>query len=43
MNSQEFNVNGISYTIRQAMINDAKELSKVRLQIDGETENLDRE
>lgn len=41
--SQEFFVNGLSYTIRSAVKNDAKELSHLRLQIDGETENLDRE
>jgi len=39
----EYSINGISYTIRSAIVTDAKELSKVRLQIDGETENLDRE
>lgn len=43
MSSQEFNMNGIGYTIRTAIKDDAKELSKVRLLIDGETENLDRE
>ncbi|WP_370627157.1 N-acetyltransferase family protein [Psychrobacillus sp. INOP01] len=43
-NSQkEYNVNGICYSIRPAMNKDAKELSEVRLQIDGETQNLDRE
>ncbi|WP_426980093.1 N-acetyltransferase family protein [Bacillus pseudomycoides] len=43
INKQEFDVNGIIYTIRSAMDKDAKELSELRLQIDGETENLDRE
>ncbi|NMD72225.1 GNAT family N-acetyltransferase [Bacillus sp. DNRA2] len=40
---QEFNVNGMTYIIRSAINKDAKDLSKIRLQIDGETENLDRE
>ncbi|MEI4771366.1 GNAT family N-acetyltransferase [Psychrobacillus sp. FJAT-51614] len=43
INKKKFNVNGINYTIRSAMVNDSKELSEIRLQIDGETENLDRE
>lgn len=41
--NQEFHVNGLTYTIRSAMKSDAKNLSELRLQIDGETENLDRE
>lgn len=41
--SQEYNVNGRAYTIRSAVEKDALALSDVRLQIDGETENLDRE
>jgi ribosomal protein S18 acetylase RimI-like enzyme len=40
---QEFNVNRMTYIIRSAINKDAKNLSKIRLQIDGETENLDRE
>ncbi|MGD8191195.1 N-acetyltransferase family protein [Brevibacillus ginsengisoli] len=40
---QELCVNGLTYTIRSAIEKDAKELSALRLQIDGETENLDRE
>lgn len=36
-------VNGLTYTIRSASEEDAEQLSNVRLQIDGETENLDRE
>lgn len=40
---QEFQVNGLTYTIRSAVKNDAKELSKLRVEIDGETEYLDRE
>jgi len=41
--SQEVSVNGLTYTIRSAITNDAKGLSELRVQIDGETENLDRE
>jgi RimJ/RimL family protein N-acetyltransferase len=41
--SQEFNVNGLSYVIRSAAEQDAKSLSEIRLQLDSETENLDRE
>lgn len=36
-------VNGLSYTVRSALDNDAHRLSEIRVQIDGETENLDRE
>ena len=43
IDKQDFLVNGISYTIRSAIEKDAKDLSALRLQIDGETENLDRE
>ncbi|WP_068774951.1 GNAT family N-acetyltransferase [Paenibacillus sp. FJAT-26967] len=43
INRQEFYENGIYYTIRSAAGKDAKELSELRVQIDGETENLDRE
>ncbi|MCP1306282.1 GNAT family N-acetyltransferase [Paenibacillus tyrfis] len=42
-NTQQFYINGLNYTIRSAMEKDAKQLSEVRLQIDGETENMDRE
>lgn len=35
--------NGITYVIRSARLEDASELSAVRLLIDGETENMDRE
>ncbi|MFS0838256.1 N-acetyltransferase family protein [Paenibacillus sp. 1P03SA] len=38
-----FNVKGLSYTIRSAAVSDAEQLSGLRVQIDGETENLDRE
>ncbi|MEH7072772.1 GNAT family N-acetyltransferase [Neobacillus drentensis] len=40
---QEYNTNGFYYTIRSAIEKDAKIISDVRLQIDGETENMDRE
>ena len=43
INSQEFNVNELQYTIRSAKIEDAEALSAIRLQLDGETENFDRE
>ena len=43
INQKEFSVNGISYIIRSAINKDAKDLSEIRLQIDGETQNLDRE
>lgn len=41
--NQEFYANGINYTIRSAIAKDAKELTDVRVKIDGETDNLDRE
>ncbi|HDR7794713.1 TPA: GNAT family N-acetyltransferase [Bacillus luti] len=40
---QEFHINGLIYTIRSAVETDADQLSKMRVQIDGETENMDRE
>ncbi|TYR80488.1 GNAT family N-acetyltransferase [Priestia megaterium] len=43
INKQEFYVNEVHYTVRSAIVKDAKDLSELRLQIDGETENLDRE
>ncbi|WP_025683109.1 GNAT family N-acetyltransferase [Paenibacillus maysiensis] len=43
INKQEFYVNGLNYTVRSAIDKDAADLSELRLQIDGETENLDRE
>jgi ribosomal protein S18 acetylase RimI-like enzyme len=43
INKQEFYVNGLNYTVRSAIDTDAKDLSELRLQIDGETENMDRE
>lgn len=42
-NQQHFNVKKLNYTIRSAIERDAKNLSELRLQIDGETENMDRE
>ncbi|WLD94352.1 GNAT family N-acetyltransferase [Alkalihalobacillus sp. AL-G] len=38
-----FDRNGMDYTVRSAIGTDAKRLSELRIQIDGETENLDRE
>lgn len=43
IDSQEYAFNGISYIVRSALDEDAAELSALRLQIDGETEYLDRE
>ncbi|AIQ12758.1 GNAT family N-acetyltransferase [Paenibacillus durus] len=43
INQREFCVNGLSYTVRSAIVTDAQALSEIRVQIDGETENLDRE
>ncbi|WP_434399894.1 GNAT family N-acetyltransferase [Planococcus sp. 11815] len=40
---QLFQVKGLDYSIRSAEIQDAAQLEKVRLLIDGETENMDRE
>ena len=39
---QEFHINGLVYTIRSATETDAEQLSEIRVQIDGETENMDR-
>ncbi|QDP39346.1 GNAT family N-acetyltransferase [Radiobacillus deserti] len=41
--TKDVTVNGCTYIIRHALLDDAKFLSELRLQIDGETENLDRE
>ncbi|KLV14426.1 GNAT family N-acetyltransferase [Bacillus altitudinis] len=38
-----FTVRGVTYRIRSAALADAKQLSTLRLKIDGETEYLDRE
>ena len=43
VDGQEFHVSGLTYTIRSGVESDAKNLSQLRFQIDGETENLDRE
>ncbi|WP_026575493.1 GNAT family N-acetyltransferase [Bacillus sp. UNC438CL73TsuS30] len=43
INKKEFNVKELTYTIRSAIKSDAKDLPELRLQIDGETENMDRE
>lgn len=43
MNQKEFCIRGLRYIIRSASKEDAKSLSEVRLQIDSETENMDRE
>ncbi|MBH5316853.1 GNAT family N-acetyltransferase [Paenibacillus sp. GSMTC-2017] len=43
INNQHFHVKGIDYTIRSASKKDAIHLSSLRVQIDGETENMDRE
>lgn len=43
ISEQEFSGKGINYSVRSANESDAKELSDLRVQIDGETDNLDRE
>lgn len=43
VNKLEVYVKDLRYIVRSATEKDAKNLSEVRLQIDGETENLDRE
>lgn len=43
IHNRDFCVKGLMYTVRSANAQDAAELSALRLQIDGETENLDRE
>jgi ribosomal protein S18 acetylase RimI-like enzyme len=43
ISNKEVHMNGLAYTIRSSTQSDAKDLSELRLQIDGETENLDRE
>ncbi|UXH44097.1 GNAT family N-acetyltransferase [Rossellomorea vietnamensis] len=42
INTIEFHIRNLPYIIRSAREEDAKKLSEVRLQIDGETENMDR-
>lgn len=41
--SKEFHLHHLNYIVRSANEQDAQDLSIIRLQIDGETENLDRE
>ncbi|QOR68087.1 GNAT family N-acetyltransferase [Cytobacillus suaedae] len=43
INQSEYTVKGLHFVIRSAKDSDAEQLSEVRLQIDGETENMDRE
>ncbi|MEC0127165.1 GNAT family N-acetyltransferase [Paenibacillus pabuli] len=43
IDQQEFNVNGLTFSIRSADEKDAGEISSLRVQMDGETENMDRE
>ncbi|MGM0904447.1 MAG: N-acetyltransferase family protein [Bacillota bacterium] len=43
INPIQFQIRNFSYRLRSAVESDAKDLSEVRLQIDGETENMDRE
>ncbi|MCL6663947.1 GNAT family N-acetyltransferase [Paenibacillus amylolyticus] len=43
INQQEYNIKGLSYFIRSAEEKDAEALSSLRVQMDGETENMDRE
>ncbi|RYL86839.1 GNAT family N-acetyltransferase [Sporolactobacillus sp. THM19-2] len=43
MNQRYFHVKGTSYIIRSAIPEDARDLSDIRVHIDGETENMDRE
>lgn len=43
INPIECHLHNLTYTIRSAREADAKSLSEVRLQADGETENMDRE
>ncbi|WP_186577727.1 GNAT family N-acetyltransferase [Aquibacillus kalidii] len=42
VDAKEYNGEQICYTVRSASEGDARQLSQIRLQIDGETENLDR-
>ncbi|NKE07251.1 GNAT family N-acetyltransferase [Mesobacillus selenatarsenatis] len=43
ISDKSFKIKDLHYIIRSAVERDAESLSKLRLQIDGETENLDRE
>ncbi|NMI06799.1 GNAT family N-acetyltransferase [Paenibacillus sp. SZ31] len=40
---QDYFIKGVSYSIRSAQEKDAEALSSFRVQLDGETENMDRE
>ncbi|PFA69255.1 GNAT family N-acetyltransferase [Bacillus sp. AFS015802] len=40
---KEFHIRHLTYVIRAANVGDAQKLSEVRLQVDGETENMDRD
>ncbi|MDO7907647.1 GNAT family N-acetyltransferase [Paenibacillus sp. JX-17] len=43
INSQDYEVKGVRYTIRPAASSDAAQLSELRFKLDGETEFFDRE
>jgi RimJ/RimL family protein N-acetyltransferase len=43
VDAKEFLIKDLRYIVRSAKVEDARTLSEVRLQIDGETENLNRE
>ncbi|MGG3564012.1 GNAT family N-acetyltransferase [Neobacillus rhizosphaerae] len=43
INQRNFNVKALDYVIRSAVERDARDLSELRVEIDGETENMDRE
>ncbi|WP_026582447.1 GNAT family N-acetyltransferase [Bacillus sp. J33] len=43
INQKEYVINNLPYVIRSAIQEDAKVISEVRVQTDGETENMDRE
>ncbi|OEH92359.1 GNAT family N-acetyltransferase [Bacillus solimangrovi] len=43
IDKQLFNVKGRKYIVRSAIKEDASDLSQLRVQVDGETENMDRE
>lgn len=43
IDDQEYRVKGMQYTIRSAVEKDADTLCSLRVQLDGETENMDRE
>ncbi|WP_079526251.1 GNAT family N-acetyltransferase [Halobacillus hunanensis] len=43
IHAKEFQKSNLSYIVRPAITKDAENLSQVRVEIDGETENLDRE